>query len=570
MASHRSRLLGLVALTAGLGCVGKISDGQGGPRPGAGGAPVSGGGPASPTASGGSGGAMAGGAASGGSPGVALDCSQPQAAVTRLQLLTSSQYDNSVLDLLGVGGSPGAGIGDAVFATLDDTAVEQRAGVAATVAATAAASLSKWSPCTPPATGSTAACEQQIISTVGANLYRRPLSSAEQAELKTLFDAGVKEKDFPTGVEWFLTGVLQSPDFMYQIVRPDPAETPGQVRPLAPVEYASRLAYFVWNSPPDSQLMAAAANNDFADATKRQAQLTRMIQDARFSRGIDSFYRRWLNIDGFDELARDPTGFDQNVVTALATSLLMSATQIYGAASPNISSLFSGQTYYMNDVLRSFYGLSGSGTSFAPVSMPNQSRRGILTHPGLMALLARPSEDNPVSRGLFLLRNVLCIPVPPPPQNLVTPPLPPIAPGSTTRQRLSMHATDPVCASCHNTIDPMGFAFENFDEVGRYRTTDQGLPVDSSGTIAVNMDIDGPFATGDDLLARFADSASVRSCFAEKYLDFALAFTQTDPSEACSIQSIGQTFDASGDLKQLVASVAASDSFTMRLAEGVQ
>lgn len=538
-------------------------------RRGTGGAATGGSTPPAP-GSGGIGAGAAGGPGSGGSGTVALDCSKPQAAVARLELLTSTQYDNSVLDLLGVGGNPGSGIGDAVFATLDDTAVEQRAGVAATVAAGAAANLSKWAPCTPPATGSSAACEQQIISTVGGSLYRRPLSPAEQTELKTLFDAGVKEKDFATGVEWFLTGVLQSPDFQYQIVRPDPSETPGQVRPLAPYEYASRLAYFVWGSPPDSQLMAAAATNDFADATKRQAQLTRMLQDARFSRGIDSFYRRWLNIDGFNELARDPTGFDQNVVTALATSLLMSATQVYATASPNISSLFTGESYYMNDVLRGFYGVAGTGTAFTAVSMPNQSRHGILTHPGLMALLARPSEDNPVSRGLFLLRNVLCIPVPPPPQNLVIPPLPPIQPGLTTRQRLSMHATDAVCAACHNTIDPMGFAFEGFDEVGRSRTTDQGIPVDSSGSIAVNKDVDGTFATGGDLLARFADSADVRSCFAEKYLDFALAFTQTDPSEACSIQSIGQSFNSSGDLKQLVVSVATSDAFTMRLAEGVQ
>jgi hypothetical protein len=248
----------------------------------------------------------------------------------------------------------------------------------------------------------------------------------------------------------------------------------------------------------------------------------------------------------------------------------MSATQLYTAASPNISSLFSGQSYYMNDVLRSFYGLTGTGTTFASISVPGQSRRGILTHPGLMALLARPSEDNPVSRGLFVLRTVLCVAIPPPPTNIVIPPLAPVQAGLSTRNRLEAHAKDATCATCHNLIDPFGFAFENFDEVGKYRTTDQGVAVDTSGTVSLGKDVDGTFATGDDLLAQFANSTAVRSCFAEKYLDFALARAETDRADACSIQAIGQSFSPSGDLTQLVASVAASDSFRMRLAEGVQ
>src|ERR1044071_443688 len=128
--------------------------------------------------------------------------------------------------------------------------------------------------------------------------------------MTVLFDAGIKNKDFATGVNWYLTGLLQSPDFLYQVGPPGPVELAGQVQPVGPYEYASRLSYFVWNSTPDDALMTAAGNNDFADSNKVAAQLDRMIADARFSRGITAFYTRWLNLAAFAELARDDTGFD--------------------------------------------------------------------------------------------------------------------------------------------------------------------------------------------------------------------------------------------------------------------
>jgi hypothetical protein len=126
-----------------------------------------------------------------------------------------------------------------------------------------------------------------------------------------------------------------------------------------------------------------------------------------------------------------------------------------------------------------------------------------------------------------------------------------------------------LCATCHDRIDPAGFVFESFDEVGRFRTTDHGQPVDTSGTLTVGSDVDGSFTNGDQFLAKLADSTTVRSCFAEKYLDFSLSRQETDPADTCSIQALGQTFSGSGDLNQLVTSVATSDSFRLRLAEGV-
>jgi hypothetical protein len=186
-----------------------------------------------------------------------------------------------------------------------------------------------------------------------------------------------------------------------------------------------------------------------------------------------------------------------------------------------------------------------------------------------MAVLARPDQTYPIGRGLFLLRNVLCKVVPAPPDGVQIPPFPPVKAGVSTRESLEMITAAPFCQNCHAMINGAGFAFESFDEVGRFRTMDQGRPVNTSGSLAIQRDVDGAFATGDDLLAKLADSKDVRACFAEAYLDFALSKPVTDPADGCSIQALGTTFGASGDLKQLVSSVAGSDSFRLRLAEGV-
>ncbi|HXI56918.1 MAG TPA: DUF1588 domain-containing protein, partial [Polyangia bacterium] len=398
--------------------------------------------------------------------------------------------------------------------------------------------------------------------------FRRPLATDDRTQMKALFDAGIKEKDFATGVEWFLTGLLQSPDFLYLFARPASGEKPGQVVPIEAHDMASRLAYFVWDSTPDDMLMAAADAGQLTDAPRLRAQLTRMIGDQRFLRGVSSFYARWLHLDGFAEVARDDKAFTGDVVSGLSTSLLMTATQIYTAAAPNLSDLFSGQTYPMNAALRTFYGRPGSGDGFAPVVMDGEKRHGILTHPGLMASMARPDSSNPIARGLFVLGTVLCQDVPAPPSGRVIPPLPPVMPGLSTRDRLDQHTSDPFCKGCHDVIDPPGFALENYDQVGRFRTVDSGKPVDTSGKLAAAGDVAGAFTDGESLLARIAASHDARSCFARQYVQFALSRSAL-PADQCSIDTLGKAFAGSGDLKQLVAAVATSDAFRLRLTEGV-
>ncbi len=501
----------------------------------------------------------------------ALDCTTAHASAVRARLLSASQYTNTVQDLWKVKTDAAKDFGGAVFAQLTDVDVEHRANAASAIAHDAATNLANWAPCVPPAVPA-ATCEQQLIDQVGANAYRHPLSIDEKTQLTALFDAGVKEKDFATGVEWMMTGLIQSPDFLYQLAKPSATEHPGQVLPLSPYEYVSRLSFFMWDSTPDAMLYASAAAGDFADPGKLQAQVTRMVQDTRFSRGVEGFFSTWLRLNAFHEVARDAVGangtpFDDAVVKALAVSLLKSATQVYATGQANISSLFEGSTYYFNDTLRKYYGLPGTGTDYTPMPMTGEDRRGILTHPALLALLARPKESFPIARGLFVRRTLLCqdisLPV-----GITVPQLPPIADGVSTRDRLEAHVRDPFCKSCHSAIDPPGYALEGFDEVGRFRAMDHGKAVNSSGTMTGAADLDGDFSKGDQLLAKLSNSTAIKTCFAQQYLQYAVA-RGIESGDTCSVDALGKGFAPSGDLKQLVVAIAGSDTFRLRLSEGV-
>ncbi|MEP7048953.1 MAG: DUF1588 domain-containing protein [Pseudomonadota bacterium] len=517
-------------------------------------------------------GATGGGASTAGSTSIigtgggtaTVDCAAPHAPALHARLLTPSQYDNTVTDLVKVGGDPSKDFGGGAATQLDDLGVELRANAAASIAHQAALSLSQWSACA----ATDATCEQQIIDKIGPEAYRHPLAAAERQELQTLFDAGVKEKDFATGVEWFLTGVLQSPDFLYQLSKLQAGEQAGQLVAIPPYELASRLSYFIWDSTPDDALYAAASTNDLSDAGKLGTQMDRMLKDSRFLRGITGFYSSYLRLGSFREVARDDAGFSTDIVAALRTSLLMSATQLYQGSTPaNVAGLFSGSTYYLNGALRSFYGLAGTDTAFTPADMASEERHGILTHPALMALLARPDQSNPISRGLFVRRTILCQDLPPPPTNVVIPPLPPVAAGLSTRERLDQHTKAPLCASCHTLIDPPGFALENFDQVGRHRSVDSGISTDTSGTMTTAGDLNGDFAKGSDLLTRIAQSQDVKGCFAQKYFEYAVSRVAA-ADDACSVDRLKKSFVPSGDLLALVASIANTDSFRFRKSEG--
>lgn len=553
MQGPRSWLLSSLCLSLSA-CTGVLGGSQGGPSGMASGGANGGGGTTSTTAG------------SAGTTTSTSDCSTPHAPILHARLLTPSQYEHTVEDLLKVTDHPARDFAGGVAARLDEVEVERRANAAAAIASQAVANLAAWAPCMP--TPDAAACELTLIDKLGSAAFRHPLADGERAGLKQLFDAGLSEKDFATGLEWMLTGLLQAPDFLYQLGRPAAGEAAGQVVPLADYELASRLALFVWDSSPDEALLTAAGAGKLKQADGLDAELSRLMADPRFARGTASFYRDWLGFEGFKEVARDDPGLTTEVLADLEDSLLKSATELYAAAAPNLQSLFTGQSYFLNDKLRTFYGLTGGNSALEAVELPGQGRRGILTHPGLMALLARPNASDPIARGLFVQRTLLCHEIPPPPQGIAIPPLAPLMSGLSTRARLEQHTKEPLCASCHNQIDPPGFALESYDAVGRYRTQDGGVTVDTSGTLTSGTDVDGAFASGSELFDRIAQSADVKRCFAQHYLTFAVARELAD-EDKCALSALGDGFASTGDLKQLIIAVAKSDAFRLRTSEAL-
>jgi hypothetical protein len=251
---------------------------------------------------------------------------------------------------------------------------------------------------------------------------------------------------------------------------------------------------------------------------------------------------------------------------------LMSATELYAAPAPNIASLFSGEKYFLNATLRAFYGRGAGGApDFAATAIPGEGRHGLLTHPALLAQLARPQKTHPINRGLFVRSKLLCQEMAPP-AGLEIPALPESpTTGVTTRAEVQDHVK-PACAGCHKLLDPPGLALERFDQVGRHRDQENGRPIDTSGEMLEGGDLDGAFADGEELLQRIGKSATVKGCFAQQYFEYAQSGDvahPVDPEDECGVTGISKRFADSGDLKQLVAWVATSDSFRLRRSEGV-
>jgi hypothetical protein len=567
-----SLLCGLIGILTSA-CSGTIGEGgtPSGPGMSGGGGANGPAGPGGGRGNGGGGGATPGGPTTPSGPGAQPSACMgrpAEAPVLHARMLSPRQYNNTVEDLLKVAGNPARDFGGGADTQLDDLGAERRANAAALVAGQAVAQLAMWSPCAATAPD----CKQQIIDTIGMRAFRHPLSPVERQQLTALFDAGAKEKDFATGVEWFLTGLLQSPDFLYQFARPAAGEKAGSIRSLSGYELASRLSYFVWDSMPDAELFTVAGNaSELTGAAGLQKQLDRMIQDQpRFLRGIGSFYSHWLATENFNELARDDKAFTGDLVRALGTSLLMSATELYRGPAPNFTALFSGQSYFLNGPLRAYYGKGTGAAEFAATDLAGEGRHGIVTHPALMAQLARPQKTHPINRGLFVRGKLLCQELHPPDGDIAQLPEVTVT-GVTTREEVSEHSKNPMCAGCHTLIDPPGFALENFDQVGRRRDTENGKAVDTSGTMVNGADLDGAFAKGEELLSRFGNSASVRGCFAQEYFQFAMTgdvARPVDDADRCSLDGLRTRFVEAGDLKQLVVLIASSDSFRFRQSEG--
>ena len=539
-----------VLLLGTVSCVGGI----GGRNESAAMVPAAGGGPDAPAAPG----APAPGACSGVVP-------------WRTTTLTREQYIHAAGDLLGLDVRPLitlADVGGRTYvpgAALTALQVEQRMETAEAIAAAAVAPghLARLLPCNPADVGEVA-CATALIEQIGARAFRRPLSAEAAAALRKVFDAGSAAGGFARGVEWLIAGILQAPDFLYHLA-PRPADARAGTRvALDGHALASRLAFFLWNSAPDPELLAAASGGALGTSTGLAAEVRRLLADPRAARTRDDFHQGWLRLDDLGNVARDARELTPALVADLRQSALLGIADVYQKGA-NVEALLGSSILFANEAVERVYGLPPvGGSDLRAVTAPATERRGLLTHPALLTLLASPDASDPIRRGLFIEEEILCQQTPDPIDDV--PQLPPLRPGLSTRARLEQHRAHPACAACHRLFDPIGMAFESYDAIGRYRTTDQGVPVDSSGEIDQGIDLDGKFADGMELLGRLATSGTVRDCLARHWLEYALS-QHLEPADRCVLDPLAARFRQSGDLLELVAAVAESDAFRFQSLE---
>jgi hypothetical protein len=357
--------------------------------------------------------------------------------------------------------------------------------------------------CQPGVVSEERVCATRILSRMARLAYRRPATTADVKTLLEFFDTGRHDGgSFDHGIQFALERLLVDPDFLLRIHRDPVASKPGIAEPaiyrLSDLEVASRLSFFLWSSIPDDHLLTLAERGELTKPPVLEEEVRRMLADPRATDAlVNDFAAQWLNLRRVEEVTVDPErypNYDESLLQAFKreTELFIGSTL---REDRSVSELLNANYTFVNERLARHYGIPGVyGSRFRRVSLPNHDQRGgLLAEGALLATTSYPDRTSPVLRGKWLLNNIFGLSIPPPPtdvdRNLET------KPGSkptTMRERLAQHRKDPSCNGCHSVIDPLGFALENFDVIGGWRTVDElGKPIDASGSTASGAKVDG-------------------------------------------------------------------------------
>ena len=497
-------------------------------------------------------------------------CDQPSGALPEARLLTRSEYRRTTQALLGETEDPTLGFphepevegftNSAHSHRANPLLVEQFMRAAGSLAGRARdRGLSLLHPCE----GQDAVCAQLFIEDFGRRAFRRPLEDSETLGFETLYARLAPSLGHEEALTAIIEAALQSPQFLYRVEAPLGSAESGVVH-LGPYELASRLSYFLWGTMPDEPLLEAAESGHLSSAADIETQARRLLDDPRAHERVLEFHEAWLGLEALSSLARSnaPTGMGP----ALKQSIDAFIDEVFWSEGATLSDLFASPVVYADAVLAPVYQLAQPASGFARYELPAE-RSGLLTQPALLTLLANSDQSSPIRRGVFVRDRILCAPVPAPPPSVDNSPPDP-DPTLTTRERFAVHTEDDACASCHLAIDPIGFTFEGFDQLGRPRTQENGLPIDTRGALALSGDpaIDGSVSGSGELSARLAESAEVRSCVTSKWFTFALGRPSSFADE-CALSATYASVEASGgNLVELLVSLTKSPAFRVRSA----
>jgi hypothetical protein len=496
----------------------------------------------------------------------------------RMRLLTRYEYDNTIFALLGDDSQPAqtfppenqstAFENNAEDHQVDKDSVRRYMEVAEDVAGNAVADLSAILPCDP-AVDLEEPCGDAFIGTFGRRAFRRPLSEDERVLFHDLFASELAAHGFTQAIATVIQAMLQSPQFLYRIeLVPEGAE-PGDVVAISDSEMASRLSYFLAATTPDDALLDAAEAGELRTAAQIEDHARRLLESEGARLSVRHFHRQWLALSALESVTKDPTLYPGLELSTAPKDWSQSVQDfvehVVFEGEGTLDELLSSDRVFLSPSMAAFY--EGQPAEGGGYTLPGK-RAGLVTQPALMALLAYPDRSSPVARGVFTRERLLCQKLPPPPDDVdIEPPDP--DPNATTRERFDQHTENVTCAACHVLIDPLGFTYEHYDAVGRWRTEENGLPIDASGEVigATDDDLVGPVDDAIQLANRLAKSEDFQECATTQWLTFALGRTPDAEADRCTLQTTLEAA-ASGDIRELLVAIVLSDAFRHRVVDG--
>jgi hypothetical protein len=423
--------------------------------------------------------------------------------------------------------------------------------------------------CTPKTPDEELPCARRILSTLATRAYRRPVaaSSADLDVLLEFYRAG-RQRTFDFGIQRALARVLVDPQFLFRFEREPASVAPGTAYAVSDLELASRLSFFLWSSLPDDDLLAAAERGDLKRPALLERQVRRMLADQRADALVTNFASQWLSLRELQNARPDAPSFDGNLRQSFQreTELLFRAVL---REDRSITDLLDAGFTHVDERLARHYGMTGiRGSRMRRVDLAADSpRRGLLGHGSVLTVTSAANRTSPVLRGKWVLESLLGAPPPQPPPGVETnlDGDPAATKATSLRQRLERHRANAACASCHRIMDPLGFALENFDHAGAWRTVDGATPVDASGEMADGTRLDGVASLREALRARRALFVATA---AEKMLTYAIG-RAVRPEDMPSVRAVTRAAAAQNDrFSALVLGVIQTPQFRMRTRSG--
>jgi hypothetical protein len=417
-------------------------------------------------------------------------------------------------------------------------------------------------------------CARRTLTRLAARAYRRPVPDSDPAIeiLMGFYRSGRERRGFDAGVQYAVARVLVDPRFIFRFER-EPLDARGKPLPAGAIyrldsfELASRLSFFLWSSVPDDELLAAAKVGTLTNPSVLERQTRRMLADPKADAFVDNVAGQWLLLRLLDTLSPGTKEYDGNLRYAFRreTELLFESIL---REDRSVLDLVDADYTFVDERLARHYGIANvSGSRFRRVSLDDSPRRGLLGQGSILAATSAGNRTSPVKRGKWILENLLGAPVPNPPPGVETnleKSVGPAAPDTSLRQRLERHRANPSCASCHAVMDPIGFALENYDVIGKWRDTDGGVPVNAAGTLVDGTPLDGPVSLRRAVLARrdaFVTNAT------EKLLTYALG-RRLEYFDMPAVRTIARSAGPDYRLSSLIVGIVQSAPFQMKRKEG--